>query len=73
MKSQKTFLEPDQPIGGILTPLSAIRGADDLGTGDTSTLIELAKWASKKGFRLLQILPVNETGSDHSPDRKSVV
>lgn len=67
MKSQKTFLDPEQPIGGILTPLSAIRGANDLGTGDTSTLVELAKWASKKGFRLLQILPVNETGSDHSP------
>lgn len=67
MKATQTFLDPSQPIGGILTPLSAIRGANDLGTGDTATLVELAKWASKKGFRLLQILPVNETGSDHSP------
>jgi 4-alpha-glucanotransferase len=29
--------------------------------------VELATWAAKKGFRLIQILPVNETGSDHSP------
>jgi 4-alpha-glucanotransferase len=61
------ILSPEHKIGGILTPLSAIRGSNDIGIGDTETLVELASWASEKGFRLIQILPVNETGSDHSP------
>jgi 4-alpha-glucanotransferase len=65
--SNENLLLPDQKIGGILTPLSAIRGQHDIGIGDTETLVELAEWASKKGFRLIQILPVNETGNDNSP------
>ena len=67
MTSTASTLSPEQKIGGILTPLSAIRGSNDIGIGDTETLVELAAWASEKGFRLIQILPVNETGSDHSP------
>ena len=58
---------PDKRIAGILTPLSALRGDADLGVGDTAALVEFAGWAAKKGFGLIQILPVNETGSDHSP------
>ena len=65
--SNENLLSPDQKIAGILTPLSAIRGRHDIGIGDTETLVELAEWASKKGFRLIQILPVNETGNDNSP------
>jgi 4-alpha-glucanotransferase len=67
MTSTGPTLSLEQKIGGILTPVSAIRGANDVGIGDTETLVELAAWASEKGFRLIQILPVNETGSDHSP------
>lgn len=67
MTSSVPALSPEQKIGGILTPLSAIRGANDIGIGDTESLVELAAWAAKKGFRLIQILPVNETGADHSP------
>ena len=58
---------PDKKIAGILTPVSALRGEEDLGVGDTAALVEFAGWAAKKGFGLIQILPVNETGSDHSP------
>lgn len=65
--SNENHISPDQKIAGILTPLSAIRGRHDIGIGDTETLVELAGWASKKGFRLIQILPVNETGNDNSP------
>jgi len=65
--SNNTLLTPDQKIAGILTPLSAIRGKNDIGIGDTESLVEMASWAAKKGFRLIQILPVNESGSDHSP------
>lgn len=67
MISAATIFSPEYKIGGILTPVSAIRGANDVGIGDTETLVELAAWASRAGFRLVQILPVNETGSDSSP------
>ena len=62
-----TVFSPDKKIAGILTPVSALRGEEDLGVGDTAALVEFAGWAAKKGFGLIQILPVNETGSDHSP------
>ncbi len=67
MNNENQFLTPEKKIGGILTPLSAIRGEYDIGIGDTESLVELAGWAAKKGFRLIQILPVNETGNDNSP------
>jgi 4-alpha-glucanotransferase len=67
MKTTHEFLSPDNKIAGILTPVSAIRGENDIGIGDTESLVELAGWAAKKGFGLIQILPVNETGADHSP------
>lgn len=62
-----TEFTPDKKIAGILTPVSALRGETDLGIGDTASLVEFVGWAAKKGFGLIQILPVNETGSDHSP------
>ena len=62
-----TNFSPEKKIAGILTPVSALRGEVDLGVGDTAALVEFAGWAAKKGFGLVQILPVNETGSDHSP------
>lgn len=60
-------LSPDRKIAGILAPVSALRGEGDLGMGDISALVELAQWASQVGFGFIQILPPNETGSDHSP------
>lgn len=60
-------LTPEQPIAGILAPLFALRSAEDLGVGDTRCLRELAEWASSLEFRLIQLLPINETGNDNSP------
>lgn len=62
-----TEFSPDKKIAGILAPLTALRSEMDLGVGDTAAVVEFAGWAAKKGFGLIQILPVNETGSDHSP------
>ncbi len=45
----------------------ALRGENDLGIGDTESLKEFVRWARKQGMRAVQILPVNETGADHSP------
>ena len=60
-------ISPDHPIAGILAPLFAIRTESDLGIGDTQSLRELIDWAAKYQFRLVQLLPVNETGPDNSP------
>ena len=60
-------LHPDQPIAGILAPLFALRGEGDLGIGDLAALRQLIDWAAENGFKLAQLLPVNETGNDNSP------
>lgn len=57
----------DQPLAGLLAPLFALRSDHDLGIGDTRALRQFVDWAAAAGFRLVQLLPVNETGGDHSP------
>ena len=54
-------------VAGVLVPLFALRGANDLGCGDTGALCEFISWAADAGFRVVQLLPVNETGADNSP------
>src|SRR5438132_11255841 len=60
-------LSPDKKIAGILAPLFALRGDNDLGIGDTGALREFIDWAAGIGFKLVQLLPINEIGSDNSP------
>jgi 4-alpha-glucanotransferase len=60
-------LNPDQRIAGVLAPVFALRGSQDLGIGDTRALREFATWAARHDLRVVQILPINESGSDHSP------
>ncbi len=60
-------LSPEQKIPGVLAPLFALRGQDDLGIGDVATLREFIDWARENGFGLVQMLPINETGEDNSP------
>ena len=60
-------LHPDDKIAGILAPLFALRGAHDFGIGDVGALREFLEWAQAAGFRMVQLLPINETGGDHSP------
>ena len=60
-------LTPDNRIAGVLAPLFALRSKHDLGVGDVGCLRELVDWAAETGFRLVQLLPINETGSDNSP------
>lgn len=58
---------PDQRIAGVLAPVFALRGSQDLGVGDTLALREFATWAARNNLRVVQILPVNESGADNSP------
>src|SRR5438093_11637901 len=60
-------LSPETPIAGLLAPLFAIRSENDLGIGDTESLRQFIDWASECGFKLVQLLPINETGADNSP------
>lgn len=59
--------KPDQKLSGILIPLFALRTDRDFGVGDVDSLKELVDWAAARGFGMVQILPINETGGDNSP------
>jgi 4-alpha-glucanotransferase len=60
-------LSPEKKIAGVLVPLFALRGDNELGIGDVAALRELIDWIAGVGFKLVQLLPINETGSDNSP------
>ncbi len=61
------FLNPEHRIAGVLAPLFALRTREDLGIGDTDALRRFIDWARAYDLRLIQILPINETGPDNSP------
>src|SRR3954467_7382547 len=60
-------LSPEKKIAGLLVPLFALRGEGDLGIGDVAALREFIDWSAENGFRLVQLLPINEIGADNSP------
>ena len=60
-------ISPEKKIAGVLVPLFALRREDDLGIGDVGALREFIDWAAAIGFKLVQLLPINETGGDNSP------
>src|SRR5882762_9067666 len=60
-------LSPEKKIAGVLVPLFALRGENDLGIGDVAALREFIDGVAQVGFKLVQLLPLNETGADNSP------
>ncbi len=60
-------LNPEKKVAGVLAPVFALRGNGDLGIGDTESLKEFIAWSAKHGLGVVQVLPINETGSDNSP------
>src|SRR6267143_1752394 len=60
-------LSPEKRIAGVLAPLFALRTENDLGIGDVAALREFIDWTRGIGFSLVQLLPINEIGGDHSP------
>lgn len=60
-------LSADQRLAGLLVPVFALRREGDLGIGDTTAIRELADFCRDAGFRMIQVLPINETGGDNSP------
>ncbi len=51
----------------MLAPVPSLRRNGDLGIGDTEALRQLVDWAVEAKVGILQLLPINETGADHSP------
>src|ERR1043165_3620150 len=60
-------LSLERKIAGVLAPLFALRTEHDLGIGDLEALRQFIDWAAEIGFKLVQLLPINEMGGDHSP------
>lgn len=54
-------------LAGVLVPVFSIRGENDLGIGDVSSLHDFVNFAAETGFGFVQLLPINETGPDNSP------
>ena len=61
------MLSLTEKCAGVLVPLFALRGSADFGCGDLAALRRFIDWSAAHGFRLVQLLPVNETGGDNSP------
>src|SRR4030095_365936 len=60
-------LSPNDKIAGVLAPLFALRTEDDLGIGDVAGLRKFIGGARVIGFKLVQLLPINESCGDNSP------
>lgn len=54
-------------VTGVLVPLSALRSEKSCGCGEFADLPGLAGWCSQSGLELIQLLPVQDTGSQSSP------
>lgn len=52
---------------GLLIPAFSTRRTGDLGIGDTLGMLQWIDWAAEFGIGFLQLLPVNENGTDESP------
>jgi 4-alpha-glucanotransferase len=61
------FTLADRRLSGISVPLSAIRGDESPGCGEFPDLARIGDLAAAWGFKLVQLLPVNDSGSQNSP------
>ncbi|MDR0655254.1 MAG: 4-alpha-glucanotransferase [Treponema sp.] len=52
---------------GVVIPVGALRSKESLGIGEFPDLVEFAGLCKKMGAGLIQLLPVNDTGSESSP------
>ncbi len=56
-----------QRTAGILIPAFSARHDQDFGIGDTRAMQEWIDWAAKIGVGFIQLLPINEHGTEESP------
>jgi len=55
------------PLTGVAVPIGALRTGQSCGIGEFLDLIPFADFCSKAGIDLIQLLPVNDTGTESSP------
>ncbi len=58
---------PGNRIAGLLIPAFSPRREGDLGIGDTLALREWIDWAAEHHVGFIQLLPINENGTEESP------
>ena len=51
---------------GVAIPVFSLRSENGLGTGEFSDITLLVDWAKNSGFKLIQLLPINDTTATHS-------
>ena len=61
------FPQFDHPVTGIAVSVGALRSAQSCGVGEFRDLEPLADLCKKTGLDLVQLLPVNDTGTESSP------
>ena len=57
----------DKEHHGIAVPLSSLRTKKSSGIGEFPDLFPMIDWCIKNNFDVIQLLPINDTGSDPSP------
>ena len=57
----------NKALCGTAVPVSALYSKKSCGSGEFSDLIPFADFCEKAGLRIIQLLPVNDTGTDSSP------
>jgi len=60
-------IDPTKKIAGLLIPLFALRTGYELGIGDTLCALDAIDFLARHKLKVLQFLPINETGPDNSP------
>ena len=61
------FAALDRQLTGISIPVAALRTEHGCGVGEFSDLVPLGRWCRQTGLDLIQLLPVNDTGTNSSP------
>jgi 4-alpha-glucanotransferase len=54
-------------LTGVAVPVSALRSGAGCGVGEYPDLVPLGTWAAGVGIDVIQLLPVNDTGTNSSP------
>jgi 4-alpha-glucanotransferase len=61
------FAPLDRHFTGISVPVAALRTSAGCGVGEFADLVPLGTWCRGAGLDLIQLLPVNDTGTNSSP------
>lgn len=61
------FTPQDSRTTGVVVPVGALRGAESIGVGEFLDLIDFGDLCLQTGLKVVQLLPVNDSGFQSSP------